>query len=860
MRGWSRVGDLWLNTGVDRDPHARERGGSVAFDPSTLATLINPWCDGSLAELWHTPILPDGTRVGTPEELEHGWAYPCTGPLERIEVVDLQLTNKLSYLREFGGEGLKVIWWLPAAQVKDDGGGWWRPKRTAISGPGAFEAYEQPATVEEGEERPNYAKGSIAYYGADDRRGVILRPDGSILKAYHSGKIFHSPRPTALFWSADGRLLGIVYGKLEWDAANAHEVKAYPIDQCAALVAAGAVKVSIDATLGYTSIGASSTAGRSLWAGPYTASENGNITTLHAAYSVAAGGLAYMALYTNSAGSPAGQALVGNSRSADKTISGTGWNVFTATNGPAFQTGRVYHFFTSYTTNLSSQINHDIGGASAWTNTGVFYANPPDPAPTPLSAYSSRRLSLYATYTPPVAYLPTVHTASDGDLVAVGKFAVRDWEHGAQLRLRVADWKTRLKVEIPPNRYDQTTYPNMDPNAAGQSIPVGFGKLFDLPCTLIDSTTKTFKVLDHSVVTFDEMRADGAPITPTSIDLTHGEFVWDGYDPENPATLTADVATEWTNPADVISRLLVTYAGQSDLLVPVDENDPNYRKGFGAYGSRLAWMYGATSDGVEAHCPSISLYISTPTDVLDVIGQVITASFGRFYYAPEGYWFLDQWESVRGANVVATFHAHEIFELTPRVSSSERITSITLNYRKYESSGLVQILAMDSEELRHLGNLRQNISASRDYPSALLRDAQWYGSRVLAMEGRPLKTWEVTVNQRGWTLRPGQVIRVVYPKRAVDAIFEVLEVNARPGETPVDLLLGDNRGFADRPCFVTVDSPTFPASLGGGSAATWDAGWTAAQKTYARQNFGYVMDDNGFNAGDRDSYKGSVIV
>jgi hypothetical protein len=55
--------------------------------------------------------------------------------------------------------------------------------------------------------------------------------------------------------------------------------------------------------------------------------------------------------------------------------------------------------------------------------------------------------------------------------------------------------------------------------------------------------------------------------------------------------------------------------------------------------------------------------------------------------------------------------------------------------------------------------------------------------------------------------------------------------------------------------------PLFPALLGGGSAEIWDKNWTAAQKAYARQNFGYWCDENGFaDPTDPESYLASTWI
>jgi len=44
----------------------------------------------------------------------------------------------------------------------------------------------------------------------------------------------------------------------------------------------------------------------------------------------------------------------------------------------------------------------------------------------------------------------------------------------------------------------------------------------------------------------------------------------------------------------------------------------------------------------------------------------------------------------------------------------------------------------------------------------------------------------------------------------------------------------------------TVDSPVFPSYLGGGAASPWDKNWTADQKAYAKRNFGYWHDADGY--------------
>lgn len=418
MIGWTFRDGLWRNDGVARDPHAIERGGSIAFDPATLGSVILPWSDGTGALLRHTPILPDGLIVGTPEELAHGWRYPCAGALTAIEVVDLQLTSQLSYLREFGAEGLKTIWWMITARVQDDGGGWWRPKRSAITGTGTFNAYEQ--SEGEGEDRPHFAKGSIAYYGAEDQQGVVLRPDGSILRAFHTGKIWHSPRPTALFWSDDGRLLGIVYGRLEWDALNSHEVKAYPLDSCMALVAAGAVQVSIDATLGYTSVGSSWSLGPppQLLLQLGITNGDGEISSV-SFYPQATRTTIRHAVFDES---PSGYLRYRGNSDVSGDVTGGVWNTFSyGGSKPTIEVGQKY-FYTYGGGNTQNYKYDTVSGYNNRKNTaahdGASWATKDGTLITstfPTAFTTNQRASAYITYTQTGFYLTVSDTGAGSD-------------------------------------------------------------------------------------------------------------------------------------------------------------------------------------------------------------------------------------------------------------------------------------------------------------------------------------------------------------------------------------------------------------------------------------------------------------
>lgn len=400
MNGWSLVDGLWRNVGVGSMLHAQERRAFVAFDPASLNVHILPWADASGDYLKFSPILPFGTVVGVPFEIEAGWEYPCAGPLSKIQVVDLQLTQWGSYLRNFGAEGVKVIWWMGVDRITDSGDGYWRPKRSVVSG-APFSAHLQPYSDERNEDgtfcRPEWCQDSLAYYGAEGKQNNRLYADGEIKRAYHSGKIWHSPAPLAVFWGTNGQYLGKVQGRLEWDAEASCEVKAYPVAECMAFVAAGAVEVSIDATLGYTTVGGSTDGTRSMGSGVFAATEDGTVSSGSVYSTSIRSAQSHMALYADNAGQ-----IDGATKIANTTIllaaQAVGWNNYLGMSGTVVS-GNNYILFCGFINATNLTVSYDVGGSTDYYyfKTSV-YNPPPDPMATGWLRFGNYLKSAYFTY------------------------------------------------------------------------------------------------------------------------------------------------------------------------------------------------------------------------------------------------------------------------------------------------------------------------------------------------------------------------------------------------------------------------------------------------------------------------------
>lgn len=453
-------------------------------------------------------------------------------------------------------------------------------------------------------------------------------------------------------------------------------------------------------------------------------------------------------------------------------------------------------------------------------------------------------------------YTPVVRELPLSEYLAVGKFRVESWRRGPELQLVLKDWKTRLEVNAPSGTFQRGdlneslfTYPNIHKDIEGKPVPLAFGRVFDLPCFLIDEKAKRFKVLANASIRFDEVRANGNTILPDSIDLAKSEFVWSAWEDED---LAVDLTAAGSNPADCVELLLTTYGGeaQADLLTPTGTGDPYYRKGFGAYGSRLSWISGATRDGVEHHMPEVGLYVGASKPVLELIESVCTLALARLYYDPEGFYYLDRWMPLR-LDEATPYAAPDVSSLDVEESNPSVLTRIVAKFAERVAAGSTEAVTAFSEERKNLRNLPAHVSKEFTLPTPDRRAARWWASSILAQQGQPLTTYKAVVNQKGWTARPGQNLRIVYPKRNVDAVMEVLAVEATPGRGKVTLTLGDNRGMRDRAGFWREDA-----------APDWNAAGSAEEKREARGNSGFWQDDNNFcgTPDDKASFKASVWI
>jgi len=151
--------------------------------------------------------------------------------------------------------------------------------------------------------------------------------------------------------------------------------------------------------------------------------------------------------------------------------------------------------------------------------------------------------------------------------------------HEVQIKLR--DVRNRDVVDMPPNAFWTTNYPNLEPAAEGQPIPVAYGDLSDAWCPVwcTDTTTNEFKIADHAIKSIEAVTKNGEVTAWSNENLTNATFRISSYTPG-----TDEVAVKFKgkvdgggdlieNPVDILRDIQENYIGIDAANIDTDAYD-----------------------------------------------------------------------------------------------------------------------------------------------------------------------------------------------------------------------------------------------------------------------------------------------
>ena len=453
------------------------------------------------------------------------------------------------------------------------------------------------------------------------------------------------------------------------------------------------------------------------------------------------------------------------------------------------------------------------------------------------------------------------------DFDTIGTFRVSMWsKKDRAFVLQLEDKRKDLKKKIPVDFYDRTTYPNMEEDAVGDAIPIAYGVIYDVRPVCIDLPLLKFKVAGHAIKDFTGCRVfDGTTevwtdVAFASTDEANGEFVLSVDDWDRQALVAVDfygrvdtAGDLMDNAADIVEDLLMTYLGAAASEI--------HAASFAESETRL--YLGTDPDGNPVNARRPSLYITKAEDATKILERIngLVGSYlfpdasGAHRYVvfePEPGDSVDTFDESKG----------DLFSFVEDTTAEEIFSSVRASYQYRTQQDYSQVALYDRAKAQYLQGATAAVLLDEDVPCDRRADALMWAQREARQKGERRRVYKAQVSHRGWALLPAQQIRIAYERHGINQVFEVLEVKRSLSNTlRVELILGDLHGFGIEAGFLSDDAPVFPDSLGGATAAAWDDAWSDTLKAWARQNIGYISDDNGFaDATDPESFNTFIVV
>ena len=412
-----------------------------------------------------------------------------------------------------------------------------------------------------------------------------------------------------------------------------------------------------------------------------------------------------------------------------------------------------------------------------------------------------------------------------------------------KLNINYEDKKTELEDTIPKNIYNTTDYPNLDSEDIGKPIPLIYGTVSKVPmvCNTLALGTATslhsFKILDTSVcsvTTISQVYVNDIAIAHSSGSISDASFKLSTstYSPGDSVTVSI-IAVE-DNPIEQVKTI-------ASNVLSVPYNSDNYN------------ITTVSSAVIEAEQFPCGIAITEFTSFLEVIGDLMKSCMGSFFNDNTGKYSIKIWDTEIEENLTLV-DFNDIKEGS--FSSISKIEDI----RKIIRLGWQKNWGADTYSYKQLSsNITEpvyGITKTKTIPT--LQSTSAGVDIMLGRLGLIFETETIRIKFKSKIQLAdkniGDRIQLSFKRQAEDDNFtwidstpvEINTINKDFINSIFTVECDDLKGVGQSVGIWTSDTPTFPATLGGGSLATWDDEWSDAQKEYAKSRVGYWTDDDGF--------------
>ncbi len=442
-----------------------------------------------------------------------------------------------------------------------------------------------------------------------------------------------------------------------------------------------------------------------------------------------------------------------------------------------------------------------------------------------------------------------------GDYQAIGTWLITNWSlSDTAFSLTLSEYKIKIKKKIPYTFYDRVTYPIIEESDIGKPIQIAYGRIKGAKPVLIDIAARKFKIAGHAINEFEQVRVQSKTTDEWLIksfettDLANGEFTLSTADWAYDDNVAVDFKGKersagvlMDNASDIVKDILDTYLGET-----ASTNDASFTTAY----NRLHGGSIFKSTELKTY-RALGIYISTTQQTNEIL-EKINASVGSYLIANTAGEFIYRvfWPSKSEGlkefddSLISSFS--EITDVT-NIFSKAKVT-----YDHRYSRDWSELKEFDNTESQYINNESTLKLVEKETYLSESDDAEILAERVINYEGKPLKTYSITVPARETLLmQPGDAVRMIYIRHNIDGVYEILQINHNLEGGTTSLILGDSHGLKDESGFWVNDSDTLPVRFAneagyGAASLVWNDNWSDAIAIWAIQNVGYWTNLNGY--------------
>ena len=329
-----------------------------------------------------------------------------------------------------------------------------------------------------------------------------------------------------------------------------------------------------------------------------------------------------------------------------------------------------------------------------------------------------------------------------------------------QLTVGIQDKRKQLSRSLPPNVFDDSTYPNIKEKNVGKGIPLGYGSIKNAPvvCTNEEESGPSnwqFKICDtefHSIKEITTVYVEGVSKTPTATDLDEATFMLNLGD---------------YNKGDDVT---CTFKGYVDALGNLIENGLHVVRDLllNYYGVKYNSNFYNIARWDEGKAPAVNYFIKKEKKLIDIIGEIAETVQGDFIVNDDGRFAFRIYDPYAGA--VQRIYQRQLLEVPQfEYDPSEVLTSIKVGYAKDWAEDEYLWLDDKSQETDIFKKFKTYLSEDFETLLTTKAAAQDFADKRLELSGDVKKTFTVL-------LKPGQVIL-----REIDDVIIVTVM--RPAKT-----------------------------------------------------------------------------